>query len=1179
MWAHRQLNHNAHLAIRKSNLMGLVMTMHPGLRFHARLQRFWSRHCTPGLGVFVLSSMLVAQTALAAATDAEITLLIGRGDRRPTADADWAPAAVNQKTGTGSFVRTQANSQMGLLMADRTQIRLNQNSQLQIKSAEDAKAPTVVQLNAGRAWSQARPQTLAPGSSESQPRLIMQTASATMSIRGTDWEVEIGPQGQTQLVVLSGTVEMANDRGAISVSKGEAAVAQIGSAPVKLVLIRPQTRVQWVSSWKPLPRRWAGSDAARFEAAVRKIEAGDFAAASSDLQGDARTDGVAALLLADILMHQGDLSGATALLSGRADEGRGDPRATAMLAYTLARDDRGDTAQRMLTTALQQHPNHTGLLLAQGDLAIVMGQADDARRAFNEALTVQPGQPQALFGLGLIESERENIRAARRLLTQALTADPAMSQATAELAAAETFAGNYATSQSLLDSLLAKAPDNYVALTARGMNLLQAGRAADALESLLKAGLVEPRYARAWLYSGVAFYQLNERERAIEAFQRAAQLDERDPAPHLITSLVHEDSLAFGEAVASARKAQENMPYLKSLNQLATNQKGSANLGSALANFGLEEWAGYYATEAYSPYWGGSHLFMADRQSGDFNKNSELFKGFLTEPTAFGASNRQSTLVSTPGHYGRLEAYAERDDWMLGALLGTFNGLTVDPVPLAYFVSLDFATADSRADPINLKAHNAIVGLGVKPRYDLGMFAFATNLQADATAHTAILPNNPIQLTDRRIDMGLNYKFAPDNQLWIKAGSGRQSLSMSGDFVSQASADSLNALFDTTIFSPNGKLDAVENVTTKQDMQLRHSFSNSGVLWSWGFEHSTLQADALVVNTITPVRTLVVQQTSQRVDDAYVSARYQKSGSFEVQGDLFSQNSTGTVTDLTLWRLLVDPPINIPISGAVTRIDYTETHPRFGLKLQVAPLQSLRFVTQKWRRPASAGSLSPIDTVGIAVNDRLVTEGGLYERSRIQFDGEIGTGSFVQVFADQERVINPRDALPSPIDGFQLSQLESLRSRTELFGARSDLEDTPAFADGTMTSLGLAFNHLMSRNHTVSLRYLGRDGQQTGASQGLKIPYIPRHYAQLASQWAVTGRWLLGASATYRSERFRDAPNLDPIEAGWAFGFTAYWENASKRSSVQFILDNLMANRLAGNKPDPHILLRYAYRF
>ena len=187
------------------------MTMHPGLRFHARLQRFWSRHCTPGLGVFVLSSMLVAQTALAAATDAEITLLIGRGDRRPTADADWAPAAVNQKTGTGSFVRTQANSQMGLLMADRTQIRLNQNSQLQIKSAEDAKAPTVVQLNAGRAWSQARPQTLAPGSSESQPRLIMQTASATMSIRGTDWEVEIGPQGQTQLVVLSGTVEMAHD--------------------------------------------------------------------------------------------------------------------------------------------------------------------------------------------------------------------------------------------------------------------------------------------------------------------------------------------------------------------------------------------------------------------------------------------------------------------------------------------------------------------------------------------------------------------------------------------------------------------------------------------------------------------------------------------------------------------------------------------------------------------------------------------------------------------------------------------------------------------------------------------------------------------------------------------------------------------------------------------------------
>ena len=56
----------------------------------------------------------------------------------------------------------------------------------------------------------------------------------------------------------------------------------------------------------------------------------------------------------------------------------------------------------------------------------------------------------------------------------------------------------------------------------------------------------------------------------------------------------------------------------------------------ALTAFGLEEWADYYATQAYSDYWGGSHLFLADRYTGKFNKNSELFKGYITEPTAFG---------------------------------------------------------------------------------------------------------------------------------------------------------------------------------------------------------------------------------------------------------------------------------------------------------------------------------------------------------------------------------------------------------------------------------------------------------------------------------------------------------------------------------------------------------------
>lgn len=1161
------------------------MNIRPAALLSPHGARLWRPVLASLLALAALAGHL---PVLAQATHAQIVMLEGRGDRRDTPEAQWVPAAVNQTAGPGAFVRTLANSQMGLLMADRTQIRLNQNSQLQIKTSADA-AATAVRLNTGRAWSQARPQTASTDGAAPRPKLTMETASATMSIRGTDWEVEILPNGQTQLVVLSGTVEMANELGAISVGKGEAAVAEVGKAPTKLLLVRPQSRVQWVSSWRPDPQRWLGTDVAHLAAPMRSMQAGNYAQALNTLTPLSGQDPAAAILLADLLLHQGEVQRAIDTLSRHADAGKGDPRATALLAAALARNDQVDSAQALISSALTHFPQHAGLLLAQGELAILQGQARQARQALSMVVAAQPQQAQAWFGLGLIESERENTRAARQLLGQALSHDPTLSKASAELAATETLAGNTVAARQLLADLLAREPANYVALTALGINQLQTGQAREALNNFMKAGLIEPRYARAWVYSGIAFYQLGERQRAIEAFERAAQLDPRDPAPHLIESVVHEDALQLGEAVQSARRAQTNLPYLKSLNQLASDQKGSANLGTSLANFGMEEWAGYYAGQAYSPYWGGSHLFLADRQTGEFNKNSELFKGFLTEPTAFGASNRQSTLVSAPGHYGRVDAFVEHDDWRQTGLFGTVNGLSTQPVPLAYFASLDLAAADSLQDGSKAHGRNLIIGLGSKPRYDMGLFGFATDADIRGTVRTPSLPNDPIRLTDKRVDLGWNFKFAPDNQVWLKAGHGRQNASLSGELVSPETVNKLRLLHQSPSILATGFLDSLESTIKTRDVQFRHAFTSDATLWTWGLERSGLDRSGSLVevfpglsgNRVIPVVFAVVQESTAKATDAYVSAKVQRPGGLDLQVDLASQRGKTTIVDQGVSGFAFDSSGLVDQRGFenTTAFDYSELNPRLGLQWQLAPLQSLRLVAQRWRRPGSAGSLSPIDTVGITVNDRLVSAGGLYRRARLQFDGELGSNSFVQAFADHERVDNPRSPFPSPVAGFELSQLENLRNRTEVFTARSDLEETPDFAQGRVDSVGVTLNHLIGRSQTVAVRYLARHARQQGSQEGLKIPYMPRHYAQFTSQWALSGGWLLGTSATFRSARFRDDTNQQLIAAGWAFGMTGYWESTNKRSSLQAILDNLLVRKQAGNQPDPHLVLRYSYRF
>ena len=64
---------------------------------------------------------LAADAWAATPGDAEITFLAGTGERRPPDVEAWARAALKDRVGAGAFVRTLANSQMGLLFADRTQ--------------------------------------------------------------------------------------------------------------------------------------------------------------------------------------------------------------------------------------------------------------------------------------------------------------------------------------------------------------------------------------------------------------------------------------------------------------------------------------------------------------------------------------------------------------------------------------------------------------------------------------------------------------------------------------------------------------------------------------------------------------------------------------------------------------------------------------------------------------------------------------------------------------------------------------------------------------------------------------------------------------------------------------------------------------------------------------------------
>lgn len=1129
-------------------------------------------------GALALSAAPAFALAPSGAYEAEIISIIGKGDARATAQDEWKPAAVKQHVNPGSFVRTRDLSQMALLLQDQTQLRLNQNSMVQIKEISAKGETTKLELSMGRVWAQAKRKSFSFFSPSQPPAVTVQTPNAIAAIRGTDWELVVDKAGAATLTVLSGEVDFYNDLGRVAVHPNEQAHVEPGKAPTKVLLTNARERVQWVTAYRPQPNRWLLPAQPELKTAADAIESGNYADALNTLEARNKSsaDAGTALLLADLYISFGRVAEAIGLLERHV----GEPRAAALLARAYLISDRAEDAGKILTAARAQHPSDVEILLAQGDLARFNGDAGGAKNAFQQALESDAKNADAWFGVGRVDAEREAVKEGRTALNRAIGLNPAGAGYRGELATLESFANEFASAEKAFNDALAQQPDDYVALTGLGILQLKRGDPDAALEYFLKSGVVEPRYARGALYTGVAYYQLGNHQRATEMFRRAAELDPKDPMPHMMMSLVAADRLELGEAVQAARRAAELMPFLKSLNQLLNNQKGNANVGASLAQFGMEDWAQAYAYNAYTPYWAGSHLFLADRYSGTFNKNSELFKGFLSDPTVFGASNRFNTLVASPGYYFNVGARMTAQDVKEQTLTLGANGYNVSVMPFTYFLSTDQSQIRPVRTEMGVDGQNYTLGLGAKPSHELGLFAFTNNFATDGktTALDKGLSDTTLDLENRRIDAGANYKFSPTSHLWVKFGGGRENTHFGGNIYAPATSDALNAIFGGG-FSPTGSIKRYETTTDQDDVQLRHTFdATSNWQISWGLESA--RQDKLINARLNfaAISPGLQGKDDRRTNEAYISNRIKPNDQLLLQADLSHVNLTKRQASEDLMSLGVSN-INFGMQRADRDID--EWNPRLGLAWNPVPNQTLRLAAQQWRRPASVSTLAPVDTAGIAVDDRLVSLGGELKRLRVQYEWEIGNSTFAQGYVDHKQIHNLANAAGTLVGDLNLEDLERLRNRNRLSPQALDfLEGTPEFGAADVNSAGFAVNRLLTPSLSGNFRYQYNHSNNTGSGfQGNQVPWLPRHLVSIGANWLPLARWQLGATLTHRSKRFTDEANTQQLNAGWNLGLRSYWESLDKRTSFEVIAENLHSDKDAAPTRSAVLGAQGIYRF
>lgn len=1150
---------------------------------------------------YLLMAGLLPWGHCAAATPAaNIISIQGQGQFRSEARSDWADARVEQGLVAGEFVRTGADSRMGVLFLDRTQLRLNEKTVLQVKEAEGS---TRIGLAVGRVWTQSK--TL-------PDKLLMETPAATAAIRGTDWEIEVAPDGRTVLTVLSGEVEFFNPQGRLVVRKNEAAEARVGSAPIRLMVVRPQDRVQWVAAHalEPLRRiaisglaadpavrasdtaRWPiGEDPAKVssprrdagaydpaDAGLLALQRGEFEAARSHFTRAAAPDGPQAerlalgrisllmlerrlreartqlqeltarpvlgdaapyLLLSDIALQAGDIARARSDLNDGIARFPADTRLQAALARIHLLADEQEKARAILASARRADADAVDPVLALGELERIEGNAAAASTTFAEAIRLAPDDDRGWYGLGRVNAEREDIRIARVQLARALELHAAGVGYRGELGTLESLANNFDAARSAFEAALAQHPDDYVALTGLGLLELKRGRTDAALDAFLRAGIMEPRYARAATYTAVTYYQQGRVQPALAELARASTLDDKDPLPHLLASIIHTDTLHPALAIESARKALRLLPYLKSLNQLANDQQGLTNLGQSFAFLGMEEWAHAYAQESYYPFWAGSHLFLADRYAGLYTKNSELFQGLITDPTVFGGSNRFQSLIPRPGHHGSASMrYTSAESFHGFSPQLRLNGYVNDQLPWAYL--LDHEQIDLHRDDGPHRQHTTTAALGLTPRHDLNVLLFAddsrlrTRLRGDAY----VLDD---KLTAGRADLALAYKPGPASQLLFKGGRFDSRDKIEGPFF----GEQINARVRVRL----------------PEWSLRHTFMlTPGHELGWGIDDGRRSTTSHYKQTIgiPDELGLIIDRITENSRDIYVSSRWQASPEWLLQTDLFHQHHRRSASQS---NFILTGNEQLPFSASGERLSDTRLSPRFGFVYRLEQGAQFRLAYQRWLRPAVFSSLGPVATAGIVLDDRMVMRGGELERLRGQFEWEMGLRSFAQLYFDLKDIDNRRFSR-TPFTINELESLAKLRPRRLGSLANDDMlefANTPEYDGGRIRSGGLAFNHLLSDQWGLFGRYVytaSRNSGRTYAGNGL--PFLPRHTVAGGATWVAPDGWYFISRLVHRSERFRDEANLDRLQQGWGAAFDLYWQSPDKRWMLRLSMDDAL---------------------
>jgi tetratricopeptide (TPR) repeat protein len=554
------------------------------------------------LGVLLLPGGLRALPEAPAV--GKLVAIQGQVTVRREADKHWEPAKVGQFLGAGDAVRTGPASSASILCVDESQIKLNENTMVILKSitpsprlqpvspaTREPPPPSRYIVPEGEIWLRNKQEKF---------RFELETPAVTAIIRGTELNIRVRPNGATKVLLLEGNVCIANPQGEVCLLPGEEGYALPGQKPAKQVLVEPADAVQWVLyyrgiiSYADLPlasqpeevRAPPGPPA--LAALIREGESaydqGRLPAAREQaaavLAKDPENSRALTLLgwaslrenrpdealkhfqrvrQPDDLTYVGralarndldDPVGAYGVMAAAGRKGANSPLMTAMSGYFALLAGKVEEARSRLEAAAalpQPGPRLARPLLAQ--INLVQNRKEAALAEATQALAQAPGSPMALFSMGLVKMASFDLPAASQYLQKAIDADPRFVSSYVYLAKIWLGSEYLSRARKVMDQALQIAPQNPQVLSLAGFVRLAFRDYSGAFSLFNQAVRADPRFGEPHL--GLAIYNFRHREfhRGLEEMLTATLLDPRVASYQTVLGKALYQTRAFGRSM------------------------------------------------------------------------------------------------------------------------------------------------------------------------------------------------------------------------------------------------------------------------------------------------------------------------------------------------------------------------------------------------------------------------------------------------------------------------------------------------------------------------------------------------------------------------------------------------------------------------------------------------------